>query len=65
MVTLQGARKDAMSKQGVRWRNKPSTSGMTAERMVLGGYMIVDIAYVVFHIQSLDYSGLLGLVTLG
>lgn len=54
-----------MSKQGVRWRNKPSTSGMTAERMVLGGYMIVDIAYVVFHIQSLDYSGLLGLVTLG
>lgn len=33
--------------------------------MVLGGYMIVDIAYVVFRIQSLDYSGLLGLVTLG
>lgn len=31
---------------------QPIRFWMTAERIVLGGYMIGDIAYVVFHIQS-------------
>lgn len=38
-----------MSKQGVRWRNNPSGFGMTADKIVLGGYMIGNIAYVVSH----------------